>query len=53
MKSAMIDSLERGPRFTDFSEPVVANGETLAEVTAAGSSPPPPSSSAAATTGPP
>ena len=36
MKAAVIDSLERGPRFADFAEPVVADGETLIEVTAAG-----------------
>ena len=36
MKAAVIDSLERGPRFADFAEPVVADGETLVEVTAAG-----------------
>ncbi len=29
MKAAVIDSLERGPRFADFDEPVVAGGETL------------------------
>jgi NADPH:quinone reductase-like Zn-dependent oxidoreductase len=39
MKAAMIDSLERCPRFADFAEPVVANGETLVEVTAAGPHP--------------
>ena len=36
MKAAVIDSLERGPRFADFDEPVVAGGETLVEVAAAG-----------------
>jgi NADPH:quinone reductase-like Zn-dependent oxidoreductase len=36
MKAAVIDSLERGPRFADFDEPVVGGGETLVEVTAAG-----------------
>jgi NADPH:quinone reductase-like Zn-dependent oxidoreductase len=36
MKAAVIDSLERGPRFADFAEPAVAGGETLVEVTAAG-----------------
>ena len=36
MKAAVIDSLERGPRFADFDEPDVAGGETLVEVTAAG-----------------
>ena len=36
MKAAVIDSLERGPRFADFAEPVVTGGETLVEVTAAG-----------------
>ena len=36
MKAAVIDSPERGPRFADFAEPVVADGETLVEVTAAG-----------------
>jgi NADPH:quinone reductase-like Zn-dependent oxidoreductase len=36
MKAAVIDSLERGPRFADFAEPVVTGGETLIEVTAAG-----------------
>ena len=36
MKAAVIDSLERGPRFADFAEPVVAGGEILVEVTAAG-----------------
>ena len=36
MKAAVIDSPERGPRFADFAEPVVADGETLIEVTAAG-----------------
>ena len=36
MKAAVIDSLERGPRFADFAEPVVTAGETLVEVTAAG-----------------
>ena len=39
MKAAVIDSLERGPRFADFDEPVVAGGETLVEVTAAGRHP--------------
>ena len=34
MKAAVIDSLERGPRFADFAEPVVTGGETLVEVTA-------------------
>ncbi|MGO9780948.1 MAG: hypothetical protein ACLPKE_30590 [Streptosporangiaceae bacterium] len=36
MKAAVIDSLERGPRFADFAEPVVTGGETLVEVTATG-----------------
>jgi len=36
MKAAVIDSLERGPRFADFDEPVVTAGDTLVEVTAAG-----------------
>ena len=36
MEAAVIDSLERGPRLADFDEPVVAGGETLVEVTAAG-----------------
>jgi len=36
MKAAVIDSLERGPRFAGFTEPVVTGGETLVEVTAAG-----------------
>jgi NADPH:quinone reductase-like Zn-dependent oxidoreductase len=36
MKAAVIDSLERGPRFAEFAEPVVTGGETLVEVTAAG-----------------
>jgi NADPH:quinone reductase-like Zn-dependent oxidoreductase len=36
MKAAVIDSLERGPRFADFAEPAVAGGETLVEVAAAG-----------------
>jgi NADPH:quinone reductase-like Zn-dependent oxidoreductase len=36
MKAAVIDSLEKGPRFVDFAEPVLAEGETLIEVTAAG-----------------
>jgi D-arabinose 1-dehydrogenase-like Zn-dependent alcohol dehydrogenase len=36
MKAAVIDSLERGPRFADFDEPAVAGGQTLVEVTAAG-----------------
>ena len=36
MKAAVIDSPERGPRFADFAEPVVAGGETLVEVSAAG-----------------
>ena len=36
MKAAVIDSLERGPRFADFAEPVVTGGETLIEVTATG-----------------
>ena len=36
MKAAVIDSPDRGPRFADFAEPVVADGETLIEVTAAG-----------------
>jgi NADPH:quinone reductase-like Zn-dependent oxidoreductase len=36
MKAAVIDSLERGPRFGDFAEPVVTGGETLIEVTVAG-----------------
>ncbi len=34
MKAAVIDSLERGPRFADFAEPVVTGGETLVEVMA-------------------
>ena len=36
MKAAVIDSLERGPRFADFGEPVVTGRETLVEFTAAG-----------------
>ena len=36
MKAAVIDSPERGPRFADFAEPVIGDGETLIEVTAAG-----------------
>jgi len=36
MKAAVIDSLGRGPRFADFAEPVVADGETPIELTAAG-----------------
>jgi len=36
MKAAVIDSLERGPRFADFADPVVGDGEILVEVTAAG-----------------
>jgi NADPH:quinone reductase-like Zn-dependent oxidoreductase len=36
MKAAVIDSLERGPRFADFAEPVVTGGETPVDVTAAG-----------------
>jgi NADPH:quinone reductase-like Zn-dependent oxidoreductase len=36
MKAAVIDSLERGPRFADFDEPVVTGGDALVEVTAAG-----------------
>ena len=36
MKAAVIDSLERGPRFADFAEPAVTGGETLVEVTATG-----------------
>jgi len=36
MKAAVIDSRESGPQFADFAEPVVAEGETLVEVTAAG-----------------
>ena len=36
MKAAVIDSPERGPRFADFAEPTVADGETLIEVTAVG-----------------
>jgi NADPH:quinone reductase-like Zn-dependent oxidoreductase len=36
MKAAVIDSLERGPRFADFDEPTVTAGDTLVEVTAAG-----------------
>lgn len=36
MKAAVIDSLERGPRFADFAEPAVADGEILVEVTAVG-----------------
>ena len=36
MKAALIDSLERGPRYADFDEPVVTGGDTLVEVTAAG-----------------
>jgi NADPH:quinone reductase-like Zn-dependent oxidoreductase len=39
MKAALIDSLERGPRYADFDEPVVTGGETLVEVTAAGPHP--------------
>ena len=36
MKAAVIDSLERGPRYTDFDEPVVTGGDTLVQITAAG-----------------
>jgi hypothetical protein len=36
MKAAVIDSPGRGPRFADFAEPVVAEGETLVEASAAG-----------------
>jgi len=36
MKAAVIDSLERGPRYADFADPVAGEGETLVEVTAAG-----------------
>ena len=36
MKAAVIDSLERGPRFADFAEPAVTGRETLVEVTATG-----------------
>ncbi len=36
MKAAVIDSLERGPRFAGFADPVVGGGEILVEVTAAG-----------------
>jgi NADPH:quinone reductase-like Zn-dependent oxidoreductase len=36
VKAAVIDSLEAGPRFADFAEPVLAGGETLVEVTAVG-----------------
>ena len=36
MKATVIDSLERGPRFADFADPVVGDGEILVEVTAAG-----------------
>jgi NADPH:quinone reductase-like Zn-dependent oxidoreductase len=36
MKAAVIDSPDAGPRFTDFAEPVLAEGETMVEVTAAG-----------------
>lgn len=36
MKAAVIDSPEKGPRFADFDEPTVAEGETLIDVTAAG-----------------
>jgi NADPH:quinone reductase-like Zn-dependent oxidoreductase len=36
MKAAVIDSLERGPRFADFADPVAGGGEILVEVTAAG-----------------
>jgi len=36
MKAAVIDSPGAGPRFADFPGPVVAYGETLIEVTAAG-----------------
>ena len=28
MKAAVIDSLERGPRFADFAESIVTGGET-------------------------
>ena len=36
MKAAVIDAPDRGPRFADFDEPVVIEGETLIDVTAAG-----------------
>ena len=36
MNAAVIDSLERGPRFADFADPMVGGGEILVEVTAAG-----------------
>jgi len=36
MKAAVIDSPRTAPRFADFDEPTVADGETLVEVTAAG-----------------
>ena len=36
MKAAVIDAPERGPRFADFAEPAVTEGETLIEVTPAG-----------------
>ena len=36
MKAAVIDSPQSGPRFADFAEPVVADGEILVEVTAVG-----------------
>jgi NADPH:quinone reductase-like Zn-dependent oxidoreductase len=36
VKAAVVDSLEEGPRFADFDDPVAAEGETLIEVTAAG-----------------
>jgi hypothetical protein len=36
MKAAVIDPLERGPRFADFADPVIGGGEILVEVTAAG-----------------
>jgi len=36
MKAAVIDLPGRGPRFAGFREPVVGDGETLVEVTAAG-----------------
>ena len=36
MKAAVIDSPEKGPRFADFDEPTVTEGETLIDVTAAG-----------------
>jgi D-arabinose 1-dehydrogenase-like Zn-dependent alcohol dehydrogenase len=36
MKAAVIESLERGPRFADFDEPVVTGGDAVIEVTASG-----------------